>query len=179
MKSPRIVLLAMFAMAVSGGVETASADTIYSFTTVDVPGAGVTYAWGINDSGQIVGASSLGAFLDTGGSFTTIDVPGVSETTAFGINDSGQIVGSFGFGVRSHGFLDTGGSFTTIDVPGAAITLSGINNSGQIVGYFIDATGQHGFLATPVPDPPSSLPLALGLVALSAIACRRKRAREC
>jgi hypothetical protein len=33
-------------------------------------------AYGINDSGQIVGDSSLGAFVDTSGSITTIDVPG-------------------------------------------------------------------------------------------------------
>ena len=82
-------------MVVSGGLETASADTIYSFTTIDVPGASLTEGFGINDSGQIVGdffdATGSHGFLDTGGSFTTIDVPG-SVTQTRGINDSGQIV---------------------------------------------------------------------------------------
>src|SRR4051794_21794055 len=51
-----------------------------SFTTIEVPGAYLTYANGINDVGQIVGgfADSTGfhGFLDSGGSFTTIDLPG-------------------------------------------------------------------------------------------------------
>ena len=112
--SPRIVHLAMFAMAVFGGVETAFADSIYSFTTIDVPGASSTGANAINDSGQIVGSfddatGAHGFFLDVDGSFTTIDVPGASETFAIGINNSGQIVGFFG-ALGEHGFLDTGGS---------------------------------------------------------------------
>jgi probable HAF family extracellular repeat protein len=48
----------MLAMVVFGGVETAFAGTLYTFTTIDVPGAGFpfgTVAYGINDSGQIVG----------------------------------------------------------------------------------------------------------------------------
>jgi hypothetical protein len=49
----------MFAMPVSGGVGTAFADTIYSFTTIDVPGATQTEAFGINDSGQIVGSPNF------------------------------------------------------------------------------------------------------------------------
>src|SRR6516164_9805057 len=76
----RIVQLTMCAMVVFGGVGTAFADTIYSFTTIDVPGAGGTETRGINDSGQIVGESSLGAFVDTGGTFTLINVPGASST---------------------------------------------------------------------------------------------------
>src|SRR5262252_6369492 len=76
-KSPWIVHLAMFAMAVFGGVETAFADSIYSFTTIDVPGAFDNGAYGINDSGQIVGSfddatGTHGFFLDVDGSFTTI-----------------------------------------------------------------------------------------------------------
>src|SRR5215471_6289584 len=86
-------------MVVFGGVETAFADTTYSFTTIDIPGAD-TYAQGINSSGQIVGgfrdtSGRAHGFLDTGGSLTTIDVPGALDTYAYGINNSGQIVGSF------------------------------------------------------------------------------------
>jgi hypothetical protein len=78
----------MFAMVASGGVQTAWADMVYSFTTIDVPGAspGSTSVYGINNSGQIVGDSSLGAFVDTGGSFTTINVPG----TPYGSNSDEQ-----------------------------------------------------------------------------------------
>ena len=54
----RRVQLAIFAMVVFGGVETAFADIQYSFTTIDFPGAQLfgTTANGINDSGQIVGS---------------------------------------------------------------------------------------------------------------------------
>src|SRR5215471_16627464 len=104
------VHLAMFAMAAFGGVETAFADSIYSFTTIDVPGALSTNANGINDSGQIVGSfwdglNGHGFFLDVDGSFTTIDVPGASSTGASGINNSGQIVGSFVDATGAHGFF--------------------------------------------------------------------------
>ena len=100
MKNSRIVTLATFAMVVFGGVETAFASMLYSFTTIDVPGASCC------------------------------------TTVANGINDSGQIVGWF------------------------------------------EGPGEGAFLATPVatPEPSSSLTLAPCLVALCAMACRRKRA---
>jgi hypothetical protein len=64
-------------------------DTCGSFTTIDVSGALYTEAYGINDSGQIVGGfydgppflrgkpppTQIHGFVDTGGSFTTFDVP--------------------------------------------------------------------------------------------------------
>ena len=56
MKNSRIVTLATFAMVVFGGVETAFADSIYSFTTIDGPEGYDTALYGINNSGQIVGA---------------------------------------------------------------------------------------------------------------------------
>ena len=101
MKTSRVVPLAMFAMLVFGGVETAFADPIYSFTTIDVPGARETAAYGMNNSGEIVGyyvadPLAIHGFLDTGGSFTTIDAPGATAGTfLYGINNSGQIVGAF------------------------------------------------------------------------------------
>jgi uncharacterized membrane protein len=162
-------------------------DTGGIFTTIDVPGGMFTTASGINNSGQIVGQFTdafglIHGFVDMGGSVTTVDVPGATSTEAFGINDSGQIVGIFydAFGAI-HGFVDTGGSFTTVDVPGSTLgttIVNGINDSGQVVGYFSIGGADEGFLATPVatPEPPSLLTLATCLVALLAIACRRKRA---
>src|SRR4051794_38550203 len=89
----------------------------FSFTTINVPGALYTSAYGINNAGQIVGSfydgTSDHGFLDIGGSFTTIDAPGaINDTRAYGINNAGQIVGSFYDSTGIHGFLDTGGSFT-------------------------------------------------------------------
>jgi probable HAF family extracellular repeat protein len=157
MSISRTVQSAIFAMLVLGGVETAFAGPIYSFTTFNAPGATGfgTEAFGINDSGQIVGFffdagnTTTHGFLDTGGSFTVIDAPGASSTHAYKINDSGQIVGWFQDALGAHAFVDTGGSFTTINAPGATNTYAyGINDSGQIVGYFVDALGSHGFVDT-------------------------------
>src|SRR5215471_7390242 len=114
MKRPRIVQLALFAALALGGSETAVADVVYSFTTFNAPGATGfgTNAFGINNSGQIVGLfydagnTATHGFLDTGGSFTTINVPGATSTYAYGINDSGQIVGYFVDALGSHGFQD-------------------------------------------------------------------------
>jgi uncharacterized membrane protein len=130
-----------------------------SFTTIDVPGATRTAAYGINNSGQIVGwfRDALGdhVFLDTGGSFTTINAPGATNTYAYGINDSGQIVGYFTDALGSHGYVDTGGSFTTL--PGIA---TGINNSGQIVGAFGLYSGGS---VTPINVPGASSTFAGGI----------------
>ena len=157
MKSSRIVQLAIFAMVVFCDAETEFASPIYSFTTIDVPGASETFAEGINNSGQIVGSFNVFStlmthgFLDINGSFITIDFPGVTgATNAYGINNTGQIVGAFsGTGGLAQGFLDTGGSFSNIDVPGATATIPrGINDSGQIVGWYGIAGSlvTHGFL---------------------------------
>jgi probable HAF family extracellular repeat protein len=71
------------------------------FTTFTVPGAQVTFAFGINDQGQIVGysatsltATTASGFLrDARGRFTAINRPGATITAAFDINNRGQIVG--------------------------------------------------------------------------------------
>jgi probable HAF family extracellular repeat protein len=85
-----------------------------SYTTLDVPGSSfaVTYATGINASGQIVGWYDDGrtdhGFLYDNGSYTTLDVPGSILTHTYGINASGQIVGSYGDASGGgHGFLAT------------------------------------------------------------------------
>ena len=94
------------------GVSSGSfAATIYTFTTIDVPGAFGTSLTGINDTGQIVGffdnATGTHGFLKDGATFTTIDVPGANVTNAYGINDAGQIVGVFPNATGQHGFLAT------------------------------------------------------------------------
>jgi probable HAF family extracellular repeat protein len=158
----------MFAMVASGGVQTAWADVVYSFSTIDVPGAspGSTSAYGINNSGQIVGDIFIGTpfgnqgFLYSDGNFTFINVPfNIRVSSVYGISsNNGQIVGTytdFAAPHALHGFLDTAGNFTTIDVPGARLTQAyGINDNGQIVGTYQDSSGiGHSFLATPQRPP--------------------------
>jgi len=132
----------------------------HGFTTIDVPGASSTEAFGINAEGNIVGsylnAAGLHGFLLSKGAFTTIDVPGASFTQALGINPKGNVVGVYSNATGTHGFLlrrrerdDDGDNdaFTTINVPGAFFTEAfGITPKGNVVGVYSNATGTHGFL---------------------------------
>jgi probable HAF family extracellular repeat protein len=76
-------------------------DSNGAFSSIDDPGAAGTYAYGINDSGVIVGFEQIGpqltnaAFIDNNGTFTTFQVPGGVGTVAYSINDQGEVVGSF------------------------------------------------------------------------------------
>jgi probable HAF family extracellular repeat protein len=76
-------------------------------TSFVYPGALATNAFGINNSGQIVGytptADSAGThgFLESGGSFYSINDPNTAGTVAFGINNVGDSNGvDHGFTVR-------------------------------------------------------------------------------
>ena len=153
------------------GVSSTAHAAAYRFTTIDVPGASSTTAWGINGARQIVGTfhNSTGThgFSYSGGSFTTIDGPGaLGFTEAAGINDAGQVVGSFTDKTGTFGFLSSAGRLATIDgstaknAGGGACNLAptgesagqpltgacGINDAGQVVGDFSESTGLHGFL---------------------------------
>jgi hypothetical protein len=123
----------------------ASPAQLSSFTSLDFPGALATKAFGINDSGQIVGtyrdASGMDhGFIRDGITFTGIDYPGAVRTEAMGINNTGQIVGCYYTvdvpGACYFGFLLSGGSFTSIAYPGAFLITNphGISDSGDIVG---------------------------------------------
>ena len=149
----------IFVVALFLGSVPVQADS-FVYSTINFPGAFQTPAYGINDSGAIVGAyhyeyvnNNWQGFLFVGGSFTTLNVPGSIATTAYGINDSGAIVGVYagssgGSCVQGCAFLDVGGNFTTINIPGSIWSYAtGINDLGDIVGVYADATGNsHGFL---------------------------------
>ncbi len=71
-----------------------------TYTQIDVPGAvGTTLSYGINNSGDLVGAYEdtkglIHGFLLSGGVYTSIDYPGALQgTQVFGLNGVGQIVG--------------------------------------------------------------------------------------
>ena len=95
------------------------------YTTIDVPGATITIAVGVNDLGVVSGfyADSGGndhGFLDRDGTFTTIDVPGAADTVLTVVNDLGVAVGYYtDSSGNAHGFVDRHGTFTTINAPGA------------------------------------------------------------
>jgi probable HAF family extracellular repeat protein len=130
-----------------------------SYTQLDHPGSIFTYLGAINNSGQILGGSSLGFFLLSGGTYTALDL--LNFGLPAGLNDAGQIVGTYEY--EGAGFVLSDGVYTTLRVPGAEDTEAvSINNDGQVVGFYQDASGYHGFLATPVPEPSTLLLLAIG-----------------
>ena len=117
----------------------------YEFTTIDVPGADRTEAYGINNAGQIVGlffdATGQHGFMKDGDDYVVIDV-GLDGTSAFGINDVQQIVGF----ASDQGFLKDGDNVQSIAIPSSNFTVAwDINNVGSVAGTFNDDFGTHGF----------------------------------
>ena len=117
-----------------------------TFTTIDVPGAGYTIIWGVNNLGDMVGSYGQDTAQDAHGflyssTFTYFDYPGQSVTVPRGINDSNLIVGYAGSGVLS--FLYDGTTFTSFhDGNDSATYSNGLNNGGDVVGAAgsLDAT---------------------------------------
>jgi probable HAF family extracellular repeat protein len=139
------------------------------FTTLDVPGATLTNAQGINHQGDIVGtytdaAGQQHGFLRSGRQYRTIDIPNGHAVFARGINDAGDIVGTYqrpgdiGLAFPNHGFLLTRrGGLLAVDYPGHLNTVpQRILNDGTILGCYHDTdqmgsmhgmTFRHGFSA--------------------------------
>ncbi len=126
-----------------------------------LPGGSASYAYGVNDSGVVVGFSNTGsgaydAFTYSGGKMTDVTVAdnislnGSTFNFATSINASGEIAGYISYTAGTHAFLYNGS--TTIDLG----TLAGstgtshaqaINASGQVVGDASTAAGPiHAFL---------------------------------
>jgi uncharacterized membrane protein len=127
-----------------------SPDISFTFGMVDFPGQMASIATGVNDKGEIVGASyglASGFFLK-GGKFTEIAYPGAAYSFPYQINDAGVMVGVYGASPSDgHGFELVGKTYTTIDYPGATYTSpQAINKSRDIVGAWDDGGTNHGFL---------------------------------
>ncbi len=123
-------------------------------------------AFGINDSGSIVGqyvdsvSGNTPGFVDANDRFTVVSpVPDAMVTNVQGINNHGLAIGFYSTdGTHQHGFLyDTLGQFTLLlPDPSTARTTSGglvltqflgINDNNEAVGYYQTTNGsQFGFL---------------------------------
>jgi probable HAF family extracellular repeat protein len=120
---------------------------------------GYSTAYGINNRGQVVGISELGAgggyhaflfdtdkMIDLG----TLSInPRNHNSRANAINDRGQVVGSSETdAMQTHAFLYENGTMTDLGtLPGDVnSTALGINNSGQVVGNSDDGRTSHAFL---------------------------------
>ncbi|MBD2168189.1 hypothetical protein H6G04_27785 [Calothrix membranacea FACHB-236] len=110
-----------------------------------LPGKTDSYAYGINNSGQIVGTSGKHAFLYSDGQMIDLGtLPGNSYSSGWDINDSGQIVGDSG----EYAFLYSDGKMTNLGtLPGDSGSYAyGINNSGQVIGGSYTNDSYHIFL---------------------------------
>jgi uncharacterized membrane protein len=112
-----------------------------NFTPIEVPNGTQTYAFGINNGGQVVGRyiepqGGTRGFLLDGGAYTTIEpMEARGDTMVFDINDGGQIVGGYFDAMGTErGFLLPKKDFTTIDVPGAADTTAQTTLSSVVAG---------------------------------------------
>ena len=125
-------------------------------------GQELSYAVGINKSGQVVGyyatlSNQYHTFLwtpnkpnGTTGTLTTLTDPfGGTFSVGAGINDSGQIVGSASFANgHVHGFLYSAGKTTDLGTFGGIDSAANaINDGGQVVGWSdLSSEAGHAFL---------------------------------
>lgn len=129
---------------------------VYHVEDIGSLGGGQSWAYDINDAGQIVGSYQPGsgnsyAFLFDNDVFTNIS--GASDGVATAINNSGVAVGYAG-GSR-FAFKWSGGVFTNLGLNGANDTsyAYGVNDSGNITGYrHLVGGGETAFLSDHVPS---------------------------
>jgi len=160
----RVGLATFLCVPISALAQETTADTAYSFRTINFPGDTFTQLLGINNHFVIAGYHGSGAtghpnqgftlaFTGTPPiTFTTENFPGSVQTQVIGINNSD---GTAGFYIdkagANHGFLKFG-TFTTVDFPGttsspAVNQLLSFNDNAQLAGFYNDAAGNsHGYI---------------------------------
>jgi hypothetical protein len=131
---------------------------------ISIPDATTSFAFGINNSNEVVGAyidSSFvehGFFRDAAGTVTApVDPPGATFTILFGLNDEDIIVGRFAdsSGAQRGFVLELPATVFVFDKPGATLTsLNGINNNNLMCGRYVDSSGvAHGVKARVIRTP--------------------------
>ena len=114
------------------------------------PSGGDSEAWGINDSGQVVGKNGSG-FLYSNGTMQSIGrLPGGNTSFAYAINNSGQVAGDSltSDPAITHAFLYSNGTVQDLGTLGGSQSNAfGINNHGDVVGLAYGSDGvSHAFV---------------------------------
>ena len=129
--------------------------TTYNITDLGTLGGTISYAFGVNIHGDVVGSSTTStgeehAFLYHNGVMTDLGVLNSGDTfsRAYGINDSGVVVGQ-SLGATSSPFYYNGQMHFVGSLGGDYGFANKINNAGQIVGISSNANGEtHAFRST-------------------------------
>ena len=123
-----------------------------SFMKLALPHGKNCFAYGLNDSGTIVGRCINGAFTYSNGSYQTVKVPNSTSVNPSFITESGVIGGDVIIDSVDYGFTYESGKATTFipsDIPnfGAFYAIIGILPNGDILGnYFTPDGSEHGFI---------------------------------
>jgi probable HAF family extracellular repeat protein len=132
------------ATAVAYGDTPASADSASRHGFVDLPslGGSLSYAWGINERGEVAGASETeggrfhatlwrrGEPVDLG----ALDVSGFDTSVAEDINNRGDVVGySFAADGTTHAILWRDGTMIDLGLGGEASSASKVNERGEVL----------------------------------------------
>jgi hypothetical protein len=165
-KVSRLARWVAAAAAVCGGmlysaVPAGAAPTIYTYKLIDVPGSGLTQAFGVNNAGDVVGTYGDGeaaargnapihGFLYSHGAFCTVDVPGEPGTIPQAIADNGTIAGFSGLYDQTccahtalHGFVFDHSGFTTVDQAGYGVNfVTDLTDRGDVIGFSSDGNGR-------------------------------------
>ena len=122
---------------------------------IDLPGALNTFAYGINNAGQIAGYTDDGitaayGYVRNGNTVTTYSVPGSYAIYAenYAINAAGDVAGAYyTLPGALYGFQYSGGFYQQVDPGGLEIFAFGLNDAGQMVGRNTDTNNiVHGWL---------------------------------
>lgn len=131
------------------------AATTYTYRAINAPAASATYAYAINNGGEIVGVITGGdcaqtsdqsscGFVDVKGAFTTVACELENATDFFDISNTNEVVGAYSFFGGVNGLIWEGNEACSplADPSGSAFTEAwGVNVKGNIVGFYIDSAG--------------------------------------
>ncbi len=158
----RLVLAAALSTGLGFGAHASAYNGSYliDLNTRTATSLGNVHAGGINDTGQVVGWSSIAtgeshAFITgpNGVGMTDLGTLGGLGSGATGINATGQVVGtSYTSAGERHLFLTgpNGAGMTDLGTLGGVYgSATGINDAGQVTGWLDTAAGYRAFITGP------------------------------